>query len=298
MGRIDEVVRAVFTDLGKRPGWEICFADDFSDDGTFERLQQLAGIFPFRLLRPSENLGRGGIRNLLAQEAQGRDLVFLDGDCRVLPGFFAAWESLEAEKPNAENLDADGQRKAYLGKVIYDDSPPCGFSRFLSQGSGVAKLRLRDKADIPPAYFISQNFRVSRDVFHAAGGFRTDLLGWGGEDIDLGYKLMRMGITMGYCCQAVVRHPSVTGLEAYFARLFHFGRVNLPMLVGDNPGLADQFKLPLASGPYALLFLNPVGFKLCRSLITGLRHWPWPFALYRYVIFNSYARGYLQARPH
>src|SRR3954471_795259 len=82
-GRIDGVVRAVFTELAGNPDWEICFADDFSDDGTYERLRKLADIFPFRLIRPPENLGRGAIRNLLAREAQAPMLVFLDGDCKV-----------------------------------------------------------------------------------------------------------------------------------------------------------------------------------------------------------------------
>ncbi|HKP96493.1 MAG TPA: glycosyltransferase [Fibrobacteria bacterium] len=283
-GRIDQVVRAVFSDLGANPAWEICFADDFSDDGTHERLRILADIFPFRLIRPPENLGRGAIRNLLAREARAPLLVFLDGDCKVLPGFFKAWE--------APDLDPD---IAYLGKISYDGHPRSGFSRFLARGSGIGKMRRKE--GIPPAYFISQNFRLSKAVFEKAGGFRTDLLGWGGEDVDLGCKLRRLGVPLRYNGDAEVRHPSVTGLESYFARLFHFGRVNLPVLIGDNPELSAQFKLGFARRPWGLIFANPLAFSLCRSLVTGAKGWPWPYALYRYVIFNCYARGYRQAPP-
>jgi glycosyltransferase involved in cell wall biosynthesis len=281
-GRIDEVVRAVFTDLAGNPAWEICFGDDFSDDGTYERLRKLADIFPFRLIRPEENLGRGGIRNLLAKEARADILVFLDGDCKVLPGFFKAWEGLDPAV-------------AWMGKVSYETHPKSGFSRYLAKGSGIGKLRRKE--EIPAAYFISQNFRMSKAVFEKAGGFRTDLLGWGGEDTDMGCKLGRMGVPMRYRGEAEVRHPSVTGLEAYFARLFHFGRVNLPVLVGDNPGLEAQFKLGCARGPLSLLFLNPVIYSVCRSLVTAAKGWPWPYPLYRYVIFNCYARGFRQAPP-
>ena len=281
-GRIDGVVRSVFADLAGNADWEVCFADDFSDDGTYERLRKLSDIFPFRLIRPPENLGRGAIRNLLAKEARAPILVFLDGDCKVLPGFFRAWEGLDPDI-------------AYMGKVSYDGHPRSGFSRFLAKGSGMGKLGRTEK--IPPAYFISQNFRLSKAVFEKAKGFRTDLLGWGGEDVDLGCKLRKLGIPMRYIPEAEVRHPSVTGLESYFARLFHFGRVNLPVLISDNPELASQFKLGYARRPWALIFINPMAFSLCRSLVTGLKGWPWPFAFYRYVIFNCYARGFRQALP-
>jgi glycosyltransferase involved in cell wall biosynthesis len=281
-GRIDEVVRSVFSDLAGSQQWEICFADDCSDDGTYERLSNLAALFPFRLIRPPENLGRGAIRNLLAEEASAPILVFLDGDCKVLPGFFKAWEGLDPDI-------------AYMGKVSYERHPASGFSRFLAKGSGMGKLRRRER--IPAAYFISQNFRLSKSVFKKAGGFRTDLLGWGGEDVDLGCKLNKLGVPLRYIETAEVRHPSVTSLESYFARLFHFGRVNLPVLIGDNPELAAQFKLGFARRPWSLLFSNPVAFSLCRSLVTGIKGLPWPFAFYRYVIFNCYTRGFRQAPP-
>ncbi|GEM_PF-4054340 len=278
------MVRAIFTELAATPrgesDWEVCFADDCSDDGTYERLVKLAALFPFRLIRPPENLGRGAIRNLLAQEASASMLIFLDGDCRVQPGYFKAWDGLDPDI-------------AWLGRVSYDNHPRSGFSRFLSRGSGVAKLR-RAQA-IPPAYFISQNFRISKAAFDKTGGFRTDLLGWGGEDTDLGCKLRRIGVPLRYHEEAEVRHPSVTGLEAYFARLFHFGRVNLPVLIADNPGLAAQFKLGYADGMRSLLFANPLAFRLSRALVTRFKGWPWPFAFYRYVIFNCYVRGFRQA---
>jgi glycosyltransferase involved in cell wall biosynthesis len=278
--RIDEVVRCVVLEVAGRPDWEICFADDYSDDGTYERLVTLAAMFPFRLVRPPQNLGRGGIRNLLAQGAKGSILVFMDGDCRPVPGFASAWEGLEAGA-------------GYMGKVLYDDSPRCGFNRFLAKGSGIGKLRRA--GDIPAAYFISQNFRVSKAVFEKVGGFRTDLLGWGGEDTDLGCKLRSAGVPLRYRPEAAVRHPSVTGVEGYFARLFHFGRLNLPVLVSDNPELERQFKLGFTRLPWSLLFLNPLAFRLCRSLVTGAKGWPWPHPMYRYVIFNCYARGYRQS---
>jgi glycosyltransferase involved in cell wall biosynthesis len=281
--RIEGVVRAIFSDLGENPAWEICFADDMSDDGTYERLLQLSKAFPFRLLRPPANLGRGGIRNLLAEAARTNILVFLDGDCRPRTGFFRAWEGLDPAV-------------AWMGKISYETSPASGFSRFLSQGSGMAKIGRA--GPVPAAYFISQNFRLSKEVFRQAGGFRTDLKGWGGEDVDLGYKLARLQIAMRFRPEAEARHPSVTGLRGYFARLEDFGQANLPTLVAEHPELAAQFKLGMARLPLSLLFLNPILDSLCRVLIIGMPAWPWPYALYRYAVFNRYAKGYRRSsRP-
>src|SRR2546423_15364539 len=115
--RIEGVVRAVFSELGENPDWEVCIADDVSDDGTYERLRELSQAFPFRLLRPSANLGRGGVRNFLAGEARGAILVFLDGDSRPQPGFIQAWEGLD---PAA----------AWMGRISYQAFPRSGLSRF------------------------------------------------------------------------------------------------------------------------------------------------------------------------
>jgi glycosyltransferase involved in cell wall biosynthesis len=284
-GRIEAVVRALFEDLATLADhgsiWEILIADDASDDGTYERLLSLSERFPFRLLRPAANLGRGAIRNRLAEEAAAECLIFLDGDCRPQPGFFRAWENL-------------GPDTAWVGRISYETHPPSGFSRFLAQGSGVAK---RPRADaVPPAYFASANFRVSKAAFRQAGGFRTDLPGWGGEDVDLGLKLARLGVPLRYRPEAEARHPAVTDLEAYFARLSKFGRTNLPLLLAADPSLEIQFKLRFARAPWSLLFLNPALFALCHALITIFRGRPWPFAFYRYVIFNCYARGYRQGQ--
>ena len=289
-GRIDDVVGALFEDLaahGSDPAWEILIADDASDDGTYERLLSLSERFPFRLLRPPANLGRGAIRNRLAEAAAAECLIFLDGDCRPRPGFFRAWENLDPEA-------------AWVGRISYETDPPSGFSRFLAHGSGVAKRARADAArsrtdTVPPAYFASANFRISKGAFRRTGGFRTDLPGWGGEDVDLGLKLARLGVPLRYRPEAEARHPSVTDLEAYFARLSKFGRTNLPLLLAADPSLEIQFKLRFARAPWSALFLNPALFALCHALITIFRGKPWPFALYRYVIFNCYARGYRQS---
>lgn len=278
--RVGEVARALAAEVSALPdpsAWEVIFADDASDDGTREALTALCRDLGFRLLAPERNLGRGAVRNLLAREARGEILVFLDGDCAPLPGYLRAWEGLDP-------------REAHLGRVRYERLPPSGFSRFLAEGLGAAKLARPDR--VPPAYFISQNFRIARGMFLESGGFRTDLAGWGGEDTDFGFRLERLGIPLRWNGKAEARHPSVTSVGPYLDRLRAFGAANLPVLVREHPGLSRTFKLRLAAFPWSLVFLNPLAWRLSRALVTGAVGVPWPFAAYRYAIFNAYARGW------
>jgi glycosyltransferase involved in cell wall biosynthesis len=279
--RVEEVAAGIRSELaGASGGWEVLFADDASDDGTREKLAALAPSHGFRLLAPPANLGRGAARNLLAREARGAFLVFLDGDCVPLPGCLRAWEGLDP-------------RAAWLGRVEYERAPASGLSRFLGEGSGAAKLR--DPSAVPPAYFVSQHFGIAREAFLAAGGFRTDLSGWGGEDTDFGYRLEERGTPLRSRRQAAARHPSVTGIGAYLGQVRAFGRANLPVLVRERPALERRFKLHLARFPWSLLFLNPALDRACRALAAGFPGVPWPHAVYRYAIFNSYARGFRES---
>jgi GT2 family glycosyltransferase len=136
---------------------------------------------------------------------------------------------------------------------------------------------------------------MARERFLASGRFRTDLSGWGGEDTDFGFRLEELGVPLRARRGARVRHPSVARVGPYLDQLRRFGSANLPALARERPRLARQFKLHLARPPLSLLLLNPHLHAVLRFLVTRLPGLPWPFAFYRYVIYNSYCRGWLES---
>ncbi len=80
--------------------YEIIFIDDGSDDGTFERLQELQRQDPkVRIFHWGRNLGKSAALAKGFQEAHGDYVVTLDGDLQDNPSeILRLWEVLHAEQ--------------------------------------------------------------------------------------------------------------------------------------------------------------------------------------------------------
>ena len=81
--------------------WEIVVVNDGSTDDTGAWLEQ-AGAQPgsrLRVVTPPANVGRARARNLGAEAARGRWLVFLDDDIVAPPGLLAAHLELLGRHP-------------------------------------------------------------------------------------------------------------------------------------------------------------------------------------------------------
>ncbi len=65
--------------------WEIVVADDASTDEGVVRANQVINAMPHcRYMRREENVGRARIRNVLAEEARGEWLLYIDGDAQMI----------------------------------------------------------------------------------------------------------------------------------------------------------------------------------------------------------------------
>ncbi len=95
---------------------------------------------------------------------------------RPLPGLVDALNALEVEEVVERFKDNDAfldERHAYLEEIDFD------LGRYL----------------IPWPMFLSLNFSVLAADFWAVGGFDEEFRGWGFEDIELGYRLFRHGLS-------------------------------------------------------------------------------------------------------
>lgn len=167
---------------------EIRCYDDGSPPAVRQRNAEIArwpGVVYRELPR---NLGRARIRNLLAREAPGDYLLFLDADSRVTSdGFLAAY---------LRELPAD--RVLYGGRT-YAPQPPADGRYYLHWKYGRRReaQRLAYRRRHPYRAIMTNNLLVPRRVFERFP-FDEQLLTYGHEDTLFGALLQRHGVGVGH----------------------------------------------------------------------------------------------------
>lgn len=115
-----------------------------------------------------ENLGRSRIRNLLADEAKGDILIFLDGDSKIVRNDFLKRYLNEIET-----------KDLVRGGTVYCEKSKCpkGYELHWKYGTLVeANIGLKYKD-----MFTTNNFCIRKSVFSSVR-FREDIKGYGHED--------------------------------------------------------------------------------------------------------------------
>ncbi len=278
--RLKQVLPVLLRELEAHPQWELVLGDDHSEDGTPRLLEQQSHPRVQTFLADA-HLGRGALRNRLAELANGQWLVFLDGDCIPQPGWMDAWEKAVQKDESS----------SWVGTVLYENCGKSGLGRFLSRASGPSRFKTQDLFDC--SYFTTGNSMVKAHDFRRVGGFPEDFRGWGGEDFDLGLRLQKSGVTLRHQPASVVLHPRIQNVGSYFDRLEHFGAENLWHLVESYPDHRPIFHIHQLSSRFVLRWGAVLVGPMLRGLLTKTDFFPWPSFLYRGAIFSSFAKGFL-----
>lgn len=169
-----------------------------ADDGS-----ELAPRLPrdVQLVR-QEDLGfrAAAARNLGAARATGEVLAFLDGDTVPEPGYVAAVVAALAERPGALVVGT----RTHLDTAV---EPPVdrGEPAWLSE-AWEATDHLRAADDTAFRYVISAVLSCRREVFESLGGFDASMIGYGGEDWELGWQAVLAGRDLLHVPQAHAVH--------------------------------------------------------------------------------------------
>jgi GT2 family glycosyltransferase len=206
---LERVLQALEAQTAPPASFEVIVALDGSTDGSEELLAgwQSNGRLPGLRFFNQENAGQAAARSRGALLARTPLLLFLDDDVVPEASFIAAHLERHAGGEHLAVLgDAPVERRtdeslhhlgvwAWWHDTYYTRRQPGG-----RPGS-------RD--------FCSGNVSLRRDDFFAAGGFNPAFRGYGGEDYELGYRLLQRGVRFVCEPRAAARHhhrSSVAGV--------------------------------------------------------------------------------------
>ena len=272
---------------------QIIVVDDASPHLDSERLHAAVAPLQLRLLRNEQNQGRARTRNTALQVASGEIVVFLDSDMIVGTNFLRA--HVQRHQNNAEAV--------FIGNIRFaSEIPTTSLTRYL-EGRGVHRVDL-DKP-IPFKCFVTGNSSVRRSTLLRVGFFDEALTAYGGEDLELGYRLHSAGIPLHYAPEALSYHYHLRSLEPLCRLMQTYGNKSIPILLNKHPELDAVLQLDFirasAFSPRRLalqLALLPLIHYPIRWLTRWLVKTYVPDLFFSYLFWSSRTRGYLQAIAH
>ncbi|MEH1834323.1 MAG: glycosyltransferase [Nostoc sp.] len=170
--------------------YEIVLVDDGSTDATLEWLAEHKEEFPHVQWFQQDHAGPAAARNLGVEQALGDTIIFIDSDLVVLENFLQA--HADALMQGQEKLRSD--RFFTYGAVINT----CNFDNPTAEPYKVT--------DFSAAFFATGNVAIPKHWLEKAGLFDTSFQLYGWEDLELGVRLKKLGLTLIKCPGAVGYH--------------------------------------------------------------------------------------------
>lgn len=229
--------------------FEVHFVDNGSTDGTYSKArkwiaaEKLKNFYVWRERKP----GSPSARNYGARRARGQVLLFTDADCELHPNWLQ-----EMAKPLLE--PAHYPLAAVGGKTIsrFKREKPNLWEKYLDQ---LFDFWETDRLSVFPAFLPwapTCNLAVKAEVFKALGGFDEN---WksAAYDVDLCWRLILCGFTLGYAPKAEAHHLRRSSLRALLRQMENYSFYNYSLLATYEkllklPALASRKERMLSRG--------------------------------------------------
>lgn len=228
--------------------YELLICDSNSNDGTAE---YLAGVTAERLnvrhLAGSYS-GRAMARNAGIAQARGDVILFNDSDIIADSALLATHLAHHEQTPNIAVVGWEVQVRSFADYEYKRDHPQ-------ERGS----LHPASRKSLSWLYFLTGNASVRRSDLMRVGSFDESFTGYGHEDLELGYRLQRAGITIlyepraiNYHCQDVPHEDQVEKMKLAGRSTVRFYRKHPHFAVMANLGMT-----PISLGAHSALTKLP-----------------------------------------
>jgi len=225
------------------PLFEVIVVDDGSRDETPARLASYDAVFPFRFFS-QPNSGPAAARNRGIEQSRGRYILFLGDDTVPEPTLLAVHAEAHCERKESS--------WAVLGYTTWPhDRRVSPFLHHINEyGLQFGYGLIEDPEAVPFNFFYTSNISLPRALLLQAGLFDTTFPHAAWEDIEMAYRLMKMGMRIVYRPDAVARHHHDITFASFRRRQEKSGEA-AAIFYGKHPELGDFLGVP-----QAILFRN------------------------------------------
>jgi glycosyltransferase involved in cell wall biosynthesis len=243
------------------PDFEVVVVDDGSRDTTRERLSLYRPRYPFRFFSQT-NSGPASARNHGVTNSGGEVVLFLGDDTvpeAELLATHARAHAVSRDYPVAVLGYTTWPRERRVSPFLHHIN-----EYGLQFGYGL----IEDPESVPFNFFYTSNISLPRVLLVEAGLFDTTFPHAAWEDIEMAYRLMRIGMKILYRPAAVARHYHDITFTSFRRRQEKAGEA-AAIFYAKHPELGDFLGVPQAilfrNGSSAAARLLPVWASLAEK---------------------------------
>jgi glycosyltransferase involved in cell wall biosynthesis len=211
--------------------YEVLVIDNNSSDDTRRVLTEKSSIYPNLRALSQVKPGAAATRNAGIREAVGELILFIDDDIFAEPDLVEVHLRHHRSQPDA----------SVIGKVLspWEDSTE-PFLRYLRDRAVLNPYNLADAGPMDFAAYHTGNVSTPLKCLRDAGGFNEEFSVYGMEDIELGYRLEKMGCRMHQAPDARAHHEYFPAYDWFIKRCEQAG-YSLGKMIELHPELGQRF---------------------------------------------------------
>lgn len=201
------------------PPFEVIAVDDGSDDDTAAVLKRYQSHLPLQTVRSPGNEGPGAARNRGVALSTGTHVLFIDDDVEAHPRLLAS---------HAE-AHAAGSANAVIGVMLAPEGTRLpSWSRWeQEQLEKQYSMMAAGRFEPTPRQFYTANASLARSHLESVAGFDPSFRR--AEDVELAYRLRRLGLRFVFRPDAIVTHVPGRSLRAWWQLPLQYGAADVRM---------------------------------------------------------------------